>query len=132
MIVLFVYHHFNALQISSMLVLCYLQITVEAFVSMGNVCQQKKSQHNQAPLNAIISHNFLSRLQVSIIYSQLLAINTIYIVVQSHSYSMQVYRLCVVIIQCTDKALSTNFEIMIHLNTLNTSNFYCTYWFKKC
>ena len=38
---------------------------VEAFVSMCNVCQQKKPQHNQAPLRPIISHNFLSRLQVS-------------------------------------------------------------------
>ena len=38
---------------------------VEAFVNMCNVCQQKKSQHNQAPLRPIILHNFLSRLQVS-------------------------------------------------------------------
>ena len=52
---------FNVLQISSM----YYGIPrsiVEAFVSMCNVCQQKKSQHNQAPLRPIISHNFLSRL----------------------------------------------------------------------
>ena len=55
---------FNVLQISSM----YYgipQSILEAFVSMCNVCQQKKSQHNQALLRPIISHNFLSRLQAS-------------------------------------------------------------------
>ena len=55
---------FNVLQISLM----YYGIPrsiVGAFVSMCNVCQQKKSRHNQAPLRPIMSHNFLSRLQVS-------------------------------------------------------------------
>ena len=47
-------------------VLWYPHSTVEVFVSMCHVCQQKKSQHNQTPLKPIISHNFLSRLQVNI------------------------------------------------------------------
>ena len=41
---------------------------VEAFGNVCNVCQQKKSQHNQTPLKPIISHNFLSRLAECILY----------------------------------------------------------------
>ena len=93
---------------------------VEAFVSMCDVCQQKKSQHNQAPLRPIISHNFLSRLQVSM-YNVAIAM---YVALQPipwlASYSRFIEYVSSLYSAQIMHAISTKFEIVLHINNLKS------------